>query len=317
VTLLERPLQLLRRASEQGQLVWILFAVVAVQATTGSEFFLTSRNLSNLAGQTVPLALAALGQMAAILVGAIDLSVGMTARLAALLTAGLIDDQPARVLPVVVLVLLVSAGIGAFNGFAVVRLRFHPLLATLITYTVLQGVALVYTQGPVGGIPSEVTRYVHTGVLGITYPVWFLILMIAVFAVMLGWTRFGRSAYAVGGDADVARRAGIDAGSVRFRMMMLCSVMAGLAGIMLVLRQGIGDPRVAGGLELNSIVAVVIGGVSIFGGRGNLVGVLGGIVFLSIMRNSMNLQGIDPLLQGVVTGVLVIVAVALFTRRQT
>ena len=149
----------LRRASDRGILVWALVALLAVQATFMSEFFLTGRNLSNLAGQLLPTGLAALGQMAAILVGAIDLSVGATARLAALLTAGLIDDDPGRVIWVLAVVLAVSAVIGLANGLMVVKADFNPLIATLITYTVLRGVALVYTQQPIGGIPFEVTDF--------------------------------------------------------------------------------------------------------------------------------------------------------------
>jgi ribose transport system permease protein len=316
VTAVTQAVSLVRRATSHGQLVWVLVVAVAVQASFASEFFLTARNLSNLAGQAVPLALAAIGQMAAILVGAIDLSVGATARLAALLTAGLIDDQPARVLPVVALVLAVAALVGAVNGAMVVLLRFHPLIATLIMFTVLRGVALAYTQGPIGGIPTEASRYVHAQLLGVPYPVWCVFVLLGLFGVLLTRTRFGLNAYAVGGDAEVARRAGISPEWVRFRMLVLCSTMAGLAGIMLAFRQGIGGPRGAEGLELNSIVAVVIGGVSIFGGRGTLLGVMGGVVFLNILRNAMNLQGVSPLAQGVVSGALVILAVALFTRRE-
>lgn len=305
----------LRRASDRGVLVWLLVALLAIQATFMSEFFLTGRNLSNLAGQLLPTGLAALGQMAAILVGAIDLSVGATARLAALLTAGLIDDDPSRVLWVLVVVLAISAVIGLANGLMVVKADFNPLIATLITYTVLRGVALVYTQEPIGGIPFEVTEFLYKNLLGIPYPAWIFLVLVVAMSVMLDRTRFGRNAYAVGGDEDVARRAGVAVGSVRLAMMVLCSVFAGLAGVVLAFRQGIGDPRVAEGLELTSIVAVVIGGVSIFGGRGNVWGVLGGVLFLSVLRNAMNLQGVDPLFQGVVTGILIIVAVVVFSRR--
>lgn len=303
-----------RRASDKGVLVWVLVALLAVQATAVSEFFLTGRNLSNLGGQLVPLGLASLGQMAAILVGAIDLSVGATARLTALLTAGLIDDDPSRLVWALLVVLAVAAFIGLVNGLMVVKADFNPLIATLISYTALRGVAIAYTQEPIGGVPFDVTQYLYESFLGIPYPAWILVLMAVGMTLLLGWTRFGRSAYAVGGDDEVARRAGVNVGWVRIRMMMLCSILAGLAGVALAFRQGVGDPRVAEGLELTSIVAVVVGGVSIFGGRGNVWGVLGGVVFLSILRNAMNLQGVDPLFQGVVTGVLIILAVVVFSR---
>lgn len=314
---MDRAMAIVLRAAAGGHLVWVLVAAVGVQATLASEFFLTSRNLANLGGQAVPLAFASLGQMAAILVGAIDLSVGATARLAALLTAGLINDDPSRVLPVLFGVLLVAASIGAINGAMVVWLRFNPLIATLITFTVLRGVALVYTTGPIGGVPFEASRYVHARLLGLPYPVWLVIVLLIVLGVLFGFTRFGRNAYAVGGDEEVARRAGVAVDWVRFRMLVLCSVMAGLAGIALTFRQGVGDPRVAEGLELTSIVAAVIGGVSIFGGRGHVIGVLGGVLFLNVLRNAMSLQGVEPLTQGVVTGALIILAVAVFTRRES
>jgi ribose/xylose/arabinose/galactoside ABC-type transport system permease subunit len=305
-----------RRAAAQGQLVWFLVLAVAVQASLGSEFFLTSLNVSNATGQMVPLAFASMGQMAAILVGAIDLSVGATARVAALLTAGFIDDSSARVVPVILGVLAVGALIGCVNGAMVVWLRFHPLIATLITFNLLSGAALAYTTGPTGGIPSGTVAAMKESFLGLPYPVWVVIALLIVQGTMLTRTRFGRNAYAVGGDAEVARRAGVNPDAVRFRLLVLCSVLAAAAGIVLAFRQGVGDPRVAEGLELDSIVAVVIGGVSIFGGRGSLLGVLGGVVFLNILRNAMNLQGVDQLLQRVVSAALVIVAVVLFTRRE-
>jgi ribose/xylose/arabinose/galactoside ABC-type transport system permease subunit len=304
-----------RRAAAQGQLVWFLALAVAIQASVSSEFFLTSLNVSNATGQMVPLALASMGQMVAILVGAIDLSVGATARVAALLTAGFIDDNPARIIPVIVGVLVVGALIGSINGAMVVRLRFHPLIATLITFNLLSGVALAYTTGPIGGIPSGTVATMRERFLGLPYPVWVVIGLLIAQGTMLTRTRFGRNAYAVGGDAEVARRAGVNADAVRFRMLVLCSMLAAAAGIVLAFRQGVGDPRVGEGLELDSILAVVIGGVSIFGGRGSLLGVLGGVVFLNILRNAMNLQGVDDLLQRVVSAALVIVAVVLFTRR--
>lgn len=313
----DRTVATTRQAAAEGYLVWVLVVAVSLQAALGSEFFLTGRNLSNLSGQAVPLGLAAIGQSFAILVGAIDLSVGATARLTALLTAGLIDDDPTRVVPVLLLVLLVAAVIGMANASMVVWLRIHPLIATLISFTVLRGVALLYTQGPVGGIPTDVGGLMHRQAVGLPYPVWFLLAMLALAGVLLHRTRFGRNVYAVGGADDVARRAGVGVEWVRFRMLTLCSVMAGLAGIALAFRQGVGDPRMAEGLELTSIVTVVIGGVSIFGGRGRLLGVMGGVLLLGVIRNAMNLQGVEPLLQGVVTGAIVILAVALFTRRES
>ncbi len=306
----------IRRQADQGTLVWFLVLAVAIEATFASEFFLTTRNFSTLSGQMAPLWLAALGQLAAILVGAIDLSVGATAKLAALITSGVMDDRASMALPAVAIALGVSAFVGVLNGLMIVRAKIDPLVATLITFTLLKGVSLAYTRTPIGGIPSELTRLSRTQLLGLPYSVWLTLVFTVLIGVLLARTRFGRRVYAVGGDDEVARRAGVSPGTVRMWMMILCSTMAGLAGIALAFRQGVGDPRAGDGLELLSIVAVVVGGVSIFGGRGRVLGVMGGVVFLTILRNAMNLQGVDPLLSGVISGVLIILAVVVFSRTE-
>ena len=305
-----------RRAADQGLLVWGLVLVVVVQATLASEFFLTARNGANLAGQMVPVGLAALGQACAILVGAIDLSVGSTARLSALLTAGLINDDPSRVWWVPLVVLAAAGLVGVANAVLVVRLRVEPLIATLVTFTMVRGIALAYTVDPIGGIPFEQARLAQATFLGLPYPAWLWFALAAFMGLWLGRTRAGRNVMAVGGDAEVARRAGIGVDRVRATMLVACSMLAGVAGIVLAFRQGVGDPRVAEGLELSSIVAVVIGGVSIFGGSGRVVGVMGGVVLLGALRNAMSLQGVDGLLQGVVTGIVIILAVVVFSRRE-
>lgn len=306
----------IRRQADQGTLVWFLVLAVGVQATLASEFFLTTRNLSTLSGQMAPLWLASLGQMAAILVGAIDLSVGATAKLAALVTSGVMDGNSSMAVPAIALAVGISAIVGVINGTMIVRFKIVPLVATLISFTLLKGVSLAYTRTPIGRIPAELVRLSRTQLLGMPYSVWVALLFTALIGVLLARTRFGRRVYAVGGDAEVARRAGVSPGVVRMRMMILCSTMAGLAGVALAFRQGVGDPRAGDGLELLSIVAVVIGGVSIFGGRGRVVGVVGGVVFLIILRNAMNLQGVDPLLSGVISGLLIILAVVVFSRTE-
>ena len=249
----------------------------------------------------VPLALASMGQMVGD-PGRCDRICPSAQRLAvaALLTAGFIDDNPARIVPVILGVLVVGALIGSINGAMVVWLRFHPLIATLITFNLLSGAALAYTTGPIGGSPGD--RRDHAR---------------AVPRPSVSSVDRHRAARRAGHDAHaepvrqerVCRGRGRRGGASRRREHRRGPLPD--AGVVLGARRrrrhrsrlpsGIGDPRVAEGLELDSIVAVVIGGVSIFGGRGSLLGVLGGVVFLNILRNAMNLQGVDQLLQRVVS----------------
>ena len=165
----------IRRAAAQGQLVWFLVLAVAVQATVSSEFFLTSLNLSNATGQMVPLALRVDGSDGGDPgrcdrpVRRRDGSGGGTPH------GGVHRRHPARIVPVILGVLVVGALIGSINGAMVVWLRFHPLIATLITFNLLSGAALAYTTGPIGGIPSGTVATMHERLLGLPYPVWIVI----------------------------------------------------------------------------------------------------------------------------------------------
>ncbi len=146
-----------------------------------------------------------MGQMVAILVGAIDLSVAGDGSGGGTPDGGVHRRHPARIAPVIVGVLVVGALVGIINGAMVVWLRFHPLIATLITFNLSKRRGPAYTTGPIGGIPSETVATMHERFLGLPYPVWIVIALLVALGTMLTRTRFGRNAYAVGGDAEVAR----------------------------------------------------------------------------------------------------------------
>ena len=307
---------LVARVTDAGFVVWIIVGVVVVTSGVQSSLFLTDRNVGNLFGQLVPLGLVTVGQTFAVLAGSIDLSVGATAKLSALLTAGLIDGQPGRVVPVILLVIAIGAAIGVGNGLLINRLRVSPFIVTLGTWSVLTGFALGYSVTPVGSIPSGMVDLAFTRVG--PFPVPFLVFV--GFATAAGWvlraTVFGRHIYAVGGDPKVARRGGIVEKGVMMRVMVVCSVFAALAGIMQATRAGVGVPTAGDGLELASITAVVVGGVSIFGGRGRLLGAIGGAFLLGLIGNSLNILGVSSVSTGLVRALVILAAIAIFTKKE-
>lgn len=304
------------RLTDEGLIVWIIASVVVVFSATQSDLFLTSRNAANLFGQLVPLGLVTVGQTFAILAGSIDLSVGATVKLTTLLTAGLIDGHTARVMPVTLLVLGVGASIGAANGLLITRLRVSPFIVTLGTWSVLNGIAFAYSVTPVGSIPSSMVNLAFTTIGPFPLP----FLSFAALAIMSGWvlrnTVFGSHVYAVGGDPIVARRGGIEQGPVFMRVMIVCSVFAAMAGIMQATRAGVGTPSAGNGLELASITAVVLGGISIFGGRGRMRGAVGGAFLLALIGNSLNILGVSSVATRLVRALVILGAVAVVTRKE-
>ncbi|MQA96836.1 MAG: ribose ABC transporter permease [Streptosporangiales bacterium] len=303
-------------AGADGMAVWLVVAALAVVlAVRSPDTFLTTDNAANLLSQLVVLALVALGQTFVVLTGGIDLSVGSLATLTAVLTAGLIDGYPIRVLPVLLLVLLLGALAGAAHGTLVTRSRMVPFVVTLASFYLLQGLAFAYTTTPVGAIPNDLAAFALLNIG--PFPAIFLVAL-AIFA-GLAWvlarTTFGRHVYAVGGDADVARSAGIRTGRVTVAAYVICSMLAALAGFLLAAKATVGTPSAGAELELSAITAVVLGGTSLFGGRGRVIGTAGGVVLLALVENAFTLLHISSFYQDLVRGAVIVAAVAVFTRK--
>lgn len=305
----------LAQAADAGLIVWFVVVAVIIFSAFGSDIFLSQRNLGNAMGQSVTLGLLAIGQTFVILAGAIDLSVGSMAKLAAVLTAGLIDGEPARVVPVIAGVLSLGAVVGFVNGWISTKLRIAPIIVTLGTFSVLEGLAFAYTTVPVGRIPSGLSQTAYSGIGPVPWTFVLLLVMVVAASFVLRGTVFGQSIYAVGGDPQVARRAGIDPSRVTIQAMMICSILAALGGVVTVIRSGVGTPTAGEGLELAAITAVVIGGASLFGGRGRVIGSIGGAVLITLIDNSLNLLGVSTFSKDLVRGFVIVAAVAIFVRK--
>jgi ribose transport system permease protein len=306
---------LLADAVDSGIAVWVIVGVVVAVSAVTSDIFLTQLNVSNILGQLLMLGFAAVGETVAVLGGSIDLSVGSMAKLTALLTPGLVGGNGALVVPVIALMLALGACVGLVNGVLVTKLRVHPFIVTLGAFSVLRGLAFGYSTEPKGEIPGGIVNAMYLGIGPLPGPFIVFVAVAAVVGLVLQKTVLGKHVYAVGGDRDIARMAGIDTDRIVIAVMVASATFAALAGVVQGLRTGVGSPTAAEGLELSAITAVVIGGTSLFGGRGRLIGTIGGVFLLALVDNALNLTGVSSFYQDLVRGLVIVIAVALFIRK--
>jgi ribose transport system permease protein len=296
--------------------VYLVLAVLMIFTGLASDVFFTSRNFDNIARQAAGLGLVSIGQTFAILTAGIDLSLGSVVSLTSCLTTGLVLGKPGLLIPVIALVIALALLVGFLNGFIITRSGVHALIVTLGMMSVVQGAVLLYTKAPYGEIP-ESFGFLAWGKLGpIPVPVFLLGAVAAVAIVVLHRTTFGRYVYATGGNEEVARLSGIKTARVKIYTYMICSFTAALSGLFLASRMGMGDPLVGQAYMLDSIVPVLIGGTSLTGGKGGVVGTLPGIFIMVVLSNALNLLDVSSYWQWIVEGGIIIVAVAFYWREK-
>jgi ribose transport system permease protein len=298
--------------------VLLTFVVGTVLVGATGRSFVSAGNISAILTGTSVLGFIAIGQTLVILVGSLDLSVPYVISLASLLSAGLMANQPGNILPGVALALVVSAGIGLVNGLVVSGLKVHGFIATLGTGLVVSGYLATNYKGSSGQTPVAFRLIGATGIGPVPVSTLIMLACAGVVLLMLTRSRLGHHMYAVGGDIRVARMSGIRTGTPIVAAHVICSVMAGLAGLLLAARLGVGSPTIGsqGGYDLLSIAAVVLGGTLLAGGKGSLVGTLGGVLIFAMIDNIMSVMQINPFLKDVVRGIVIVVAVAVYARRR-
>lgn len=292
--------------------VYSVLLTIFVVAGAIAPSFRTLANLETIIRQSVALGLVGIGQTINIIGGGIDLSVSAVMTLSVLLAAVLMNGRPAMIVPSLLAVVLLGLLVGTINGTLAVRLRLPAFIVTLGTLSAFRGAALAYTKTPVGLTAPAVRWLVEGRILGLPVP---LVLLAAAFlggAFVLRSTAFGRHLYAVGGNAELARLAGIAVGRVRMASFLISGVLAAAAGFFLLSRMGVGDVQVGPGFEFDSITAAVVGGTSLAGGRGVLAGTLAGVLILTMLNNFMNQLNVNWWYQQVLKGLIIILAVSLY-----
>jgi ribose/xylose/arabinose/galactoside ABC-type transport system permease subunit len=289
--------------------IWLILGLGALAAALFVPAFRDPANLANVLRQAAVLGVLAIGQTFVITAGMIDLSIGQIVGLVVVLSAALLNGDAAMTLPVALLMILVGAGIGTINGILLNALRLHPLILTFGMLSVLQGLIFTYTDRSIGRTSEPLSTLANGSVLGLPVSAMAVAILAVAGHLLLTRTRFGYHLVAAGGNPESARRAGINLPRVRLAVFVISGVTAALAGLLLAGRLGTGYPLAGNGLELDAIVAVVLGGTALSGGRGSVVRSLGGVLLLAYISNLLNLLEVSAYLQMFFKGAIVILAI--------
>ncbi|MEM8956277.1 MAG: ABC transporter permease [Pseudomonadota bacterium] len=293
-----------------------LIALVAI-ATTIQPSFLAPNNIQDILTQAAPLALVVLGQAFVILVRGLDLSVASLMATVAVLATAFDATSNAMIPAIFVVAIAFSALVGLVNGLLITKRNVSPFLATLAMMIVLQGVRFYYTQGAPSGSLPEGFRFLGAGrIAGFPVNILAFLACFAVLAWLLHKSSFGRKIYITGGNPVSADLVGIRSDRVTIICYVICSVMAGIAGLFLVGFVGTVDNWVGRGYELDAIVACVIGGIALTGGKGSLWGAAAGALILVLVFNIVIILGLPVQAQLIIKGIIIIFAAALFARAQ-
>ena len=288
----------------------IFFLVVCLLFSVMTDAFLTAPNLLNIVRQSAPLLIVAAAMTFVITTGGIDLSVGSVLALVATLSA--VTLQAGLPWPLVIIaMLLLGAAVGAIQGFFIAYERIPAFIVTLAGLSVIRGIALLITGGY--SIPVEATSpFTVIGrawFLGVPVPALIALAVLVVAYLAFNETRFGRYVTGIGANAEAVRRAGVDTRLTTLMVYVLSSTAAAAAGIILAARLGSGSSNAGQGFELEVIAAVVLGGTSLFGGRGTLVGTVLGAMTVAVIANGLILAHMSPFLTPIVTGTIILIAI--------
>ncbi|WP_445503446.1 ABC transporter permease [Microvirga sp. G4-2] len=294
--------------AEIGVAIALAF-LIAVFSFTAPNFF-SPENFVTLMQQTSVIAIIAVGMTMVIIAGEIDLSVGAMVGLSGTLFALLVVQAGLPMFVACSAVLALAALVGCFTGMLRVVWAIPTFITTLGLLSALRGTAFYISEGlTIGPLPSSLAFIWYGHVLGLPVPVWAMLIVIATGWIVLTQTRFGRHIYAVGGNAVTASRYGVRVGSLRIAVLVIVQLLAALAGVMLVGRLNAGSATVGELMELDVIAAVIVGGTSLNGGAGRIIGTILGVFFVAVLRNGMVLNGLDPIIFLIAQGLVIILAV--------
>ncbi|CAN7789065.1 ABC transporter permease [Caballeronia sp. LjRoot34] len=290
-------------------LVWVLIAL-GVIATSLSPSFLGAMNLLNVLRQVALLGIVGVGMTFVIITRGIDLSVGSIVGLVAVCTAMMLTHGYPIYL-VLIAATLLGVALGVVNGLGISFGRLPAFIMTLGTMVMFRGMALSLANGEPINVPD--TRgfdFIGTGYIAqVPVPVWIFAGIALIAFLVLRYTSFGRQVYAVGSNAEAAHLAGINVRLVTFAVYVISGLAAAITGVIYVSRLTVGEPTAGTGLELEAIAVTVIGGTSLFGGEGGVVGTVLGAAIIAVLANVLNLLGISPFTQQIIKGAIIIAAV--------
>lgn len=287
-----------------------LVALVIVFTILSPRFF-NYYNLTNILRQTSLNAVIAVGMTYVILTGGIDLSVGSILALSSAITCGLLKNSAPLTISIII-GLSVGTLLGMFNGFVTIKWNIPPFIATFAMMTIARGLTLVYTNGqPITGL-DEAFSFIGNGYIGpIPVPIIITILIFIVAYYFLNNNKIGRYVYATGGNMQAAKLAGINTNKIILFVYSLSGLLASISGLILASRLNSASPTAGNGYELDAIAAVVLGGTSLAGGEGSLIGTLIGAIIIGVLNNGLDLLNVSPFYQSIAKGVVILLAIAI------
>jgi ribose transport system permease protein len=301
-----------------NNIVWIILVLCVIAFSSTIDGFFSIRNYINIIYHSVFIGLLAIAESYCLISGNLDLSVESMAGFGAIFSAWLCGTSPfasgLSLNPFIGLFIVMSIGalVGLFNGFFIIRFKIHSFLVTLSTYIIVRGIAVLLTGGKgVSQLPSSFRFVDSFRFLNMPLMVYVMIIFYLFFYFVLENNRFGKHIFIIGGNINAAYNFGINVNKVLFRVFVLSGIISGITGWLMTARANGATPAIASGFLFEVLAAVVIGGVSLAGGAGSLVGVFAGVLLLSSIHSALNILAISPFITDIVRGGLVLVAVIL------
>lgn len=291
-------------------ILWVMVALVIIMSIISPTFF-TSRNLINVAKQASITSVIGVGMTFVLITGGIDLSVGSVMALSGTLAASVaVADKNMPILAVILVGAALGTLCGLINGVGVSYIGFPPFIMTLGMMTIARGIPLVYTNGtPIFGLSDAFNALANSRILGIPTLVYYMVVISIIGYVILSKTVLGRQIYGIGGNEEAARLSGVPVARLKMLVYVFSGFLAGIAGILICSRITSGNGTVAQGYEMNAISAAVIGGVSMTGGSGSVLGMVVGAMILTIIQNSFDIMGVNSFYQDIIKGIIILLAV--------
>lgn len=287
---------------------YIILVLILIIASASNQDFRTSTNFSNIVAQSSVLAIVAIGQTLILLIGGIDLSNGAVLSISTVVMAQISYASTGSMWFAIVLALIIGCGVGAMNGFGIMKLNIPPMIMTLASGSIVTGIALFIQSSPGGKINLELMKFVTKkfppfNTLGVI-----TIILYIIFTFILVATKWGRNLYAVGGNAISAKKSGISVFKTYMSTYMVAGTLAAFGGILLSARLFSGDPVIGENYAMDTITAVILGGTMLTGGEGGIIGTLAGVFIVAMIGNVLNMLEIFPYYQYIIKGLILVTA---------